>query len=194
VNPAATTLSLAAIPSSTTFGATVKLNATLKSNPVSSTPPLGQITFFNGTTAIGTVNLTSGRVATLLISTLPTGTNAITARYAGNTNFQASTSNAVNVVIKPAKTTVALASSQNPAALGSPVTFTASITSAISGTPTGTVTFKMGATVLGTGKVSGGKSTFTTSSLKVGTHTIAAVYSGDTDFATSQGTVQQVIQ
>jgi hypothetical protein len=68
------------------------------------------------------------------------------------------------------------------------VTFTATVSakSPGSGTPTGTVTFKDGTTVLGTGTLnSNGQATFTTSSLKLGNHSITAVYGGDTDFRTS---------
>jgi hypothetical protein len=53
------------------------------------------------------------------------------------------------------------------------------------GTPTGTVTFRDGSTTLGTGTLSGGQARFTTSSLSVGTHTITAVYGGDSNFSGS---------
>jgi Bacterial Ig-like domain (group 3)/Domain of unknown function (DUF4214) len=58
------------------------------------------------------------------------------------------------------------------------------------GTPTGTVEFKMGSTSLGTATLSSGVGSVTTSSLPVGSDTISMVYSGDTDFAggTSTGT------
>src|SRR5205814_6461665 len=53
------------------------------------------------------------------------------------------------------------------------------------GTPTGTVTFKDGATPLATNTLSSGQATFTTSSLSVASHTISAVYNGDSNFNTS---------
>ena len=56
------------------------------------------------------------------------------------------------------------------------------------GTPTGTVIFKEGTTVLGTGTLSSGQVQFTTSSLGAGTHTIIAVYNGDTNFIVSTAT------
>ena len=37
-------------------------------------------------------------------------------------------------------------------------------------------------TTLGTGTLSGGVATFSTSSLAIGSHTITAVYGGDTNF------------
>ena len=53
------------------------------------------------------------------------------------------------------------------------------------GTPTGTVTFMEGSTVLATATLSSGQVQFTTSSLGPGTHSISAVYSGDTNFSAS---------
>ena len=93
-------------------------------------------------------------------------------------------------------TTTALTSSQNPSTLGQSVTFTATVSSTASGTPSGTVTFKDGATALGTGTLSGGTATYSTSSLAKGAHTITAVYGGDTNFtgSTSSGLTQTVNQ
>jgi hypothetical protein len=83
-----------------------------------------------------------------------------------------------------------LNSSLNPSALGQAVTFTATVKPATgSGTPTGTVTFNDGATVLGPGTLSGGTATFTTSGLGAGVHSITAVYGGDAIFAGSTSPV-----
>src|SRR5207302_6629589 len=78
-----------------------------------------------------------------------------------------------------ASTSAAVISSNNPSIIGPAVTFTASVTSPVTGTPTGTVTFQDGASALGTGTLSGGTATFTTSGLTAGTHSITAIYSGD---------------
>ncbi|PYT74683.1 MAG: hypothetical protein DMG39_02235, partial [Acidobacteria bacterium] len=83
-----------------------------------------------------------------------------------------------------------LISSLNPSALGKAVTFTATVKPASgSGTPTGTVTFNDGATVLGPGTLSSGTATFTTSGLGAGVHSITAVYGGDANFAGSTSPV-----
>ena len=61
-----------------------------------------------------------------------------------------------------------------------PVTFFNGIT------PTGSVTFKDGASILGTASLNGsGQASFATSSLTVGTHNITAAYGGDTIFLPS---------
>jgi hypothetical protein len=100
------------------------------------------------------------------------------------------------VTVNPAATTVALASSLNPAATGQAVTFTAKVATVApgGGTPTGTVTFKDGDVVLGTAAVgTGGAATFTTSFAATGGHAITAVYSGAPAFATSsQALTEQV--
>src|SRR2546429_22539 len=83
-----------------------------------------------------------------------------------------------------------LISSLNPSALGQAVTFTAMVKPAAgSGTPTGTVTFNDGATVLGPGTLSGGTATLTTSGLGAGVHSITAIYGGDASFASSTSPV-----
>jgi len=94
-----------------------------------------------------------------------------------------------------AGTASTLSSSLNPSTYGQAVTFTAVVTSSLGAPPDGeTVTFKEGTTVLGTGAVSGGSASFTTSALPAGTDTITAVYGGDTHFAAStSNAVKQVV-
>jgi uncharacterized repeat protein (TIGR01451 family) len=146
--------------------------------------PTGTVTFADGATTLGTVTL-SGTTAAFSTSSLVAGNHTITASYSGDTNFSASASPAlVQTVNQPAATNTALASSVNPSNLGQAVTFTATVTST-AGTPTGTVSFKDGGTVIGTGALSAGVAAFTTSSLTLGAHTITASYSGTTSFAAS---------
>ena len=85
---------------------------------------------------------------------------------------------------------VITSSSQNPSAFGTPVTFTATVTSA-AGSPTGNVTFKARRSILGTGTLSGGTASYTTqpTQLAVGTDSITAVYGGDSIHAASTSPV-----
>jgi hypothetical protein len=75
------------------------------------------------------------------------------------------------------------------------VTFTAAVTSSLGAPPDGeTVKFMKGATVLGTGVLSGGSANFTTSALPAGTNAIKAVYGGDSNFLGSTSkAVSQVV-
>jgi hypothetical protein len=83
-------------------------------------------------------------------------------------------------------TSTMLLSSWNPSAAGQLVTFMATVTSAATGTPTGTVTFLDGSTSIGTGTLNAsGVATFTTFSLSVGFDSITAQYGGDTNFGSS---------
>ena len=105
--------------------------------------------------------------------------------YGGNSNYATSTSSATTQVVNTASTTTGLASSANPSLPGSSVTFTATVTSGA----TGTVTFYDGVTSLGTGTISGTTATFSTSGLSVGSHSITAVYGGNSNYATSTSSV-----
>jgi hypothetical protein len=87
------------------------------------------------------------------------------------------------------QTAMLLASSANPAAAGTPVTFTVTVT-APTGTPTGVVTFYDGTTFLGTATLDqNGVATFTISTLAVGDHAITAFYNGDVADGTSTSDV-----
>ena len=76
----------------------------------------------------------------------------------------------------------------NPSTANQPVTLTATMSASVrgSGTPTGTVMFKEGTTILGTAALNNGKANLTVS-FKAGTHKIKPIYSGDTNFNTFTG-------
>src|SRR5205085_8433867 len=95
----------------------------------------------------------------------------------------------------PRVSNIALNSSANPSQHGQVVTFSASVSSAQGGTPTGSVTFSDGATTLGTFPVDGsGQAEFNTSGLDLGSHAITASYSGDGSFTSStSSTVMQTV-
>jgi uncharacterized repeat protein (TIGR03803 family) len=96
----------------------------------------------------------------------------------------------------PAPTTNTLTSSLNPSTHGQAVTFTAVVTSIYNPPPDGeTVSFMKGKTLLGTGTLSGGLASFTTSALPLGTTAVTAVYGGDANFPTStSNTVNQIVK
>jgi hypothetical protein len=97
------------------------------------------------------------------------------------------------VVVEPTATTVT--SSPNPSNLDQAVTFTATVTSAAGSPPDGeTVSFMQGTKLLGTGTLSSGSASFTTSTLTKGTHAVTADYAGDANFAASKSKpVKQVV-
>ncbi len=166
------------------YGQSVTLTDTLSA--VNGTFPTGTVTFYNGSTSLGTGTVNSSGVATLSTSALPTGTDSVTAVYGGDTNYNNNTSNAVTETVGKATSSNTLTTSNATPNYGQPVTLTAALTSVNGVVPTGTVTFYNGTTSLGTGTVnSSGVATLTTSSLPIGTDSVTAVYGGDTNYASS---------
>jgi hypothetical protein len=96
---------------------------------------------------------------------------------------------------KPATSTT-LTSSLNPSTLGQAITLTATVTpSAGSGLATGTVTFKDGAATIGSATLNwAGQATLSIATLAGGTHTITAIYGGNSNFkdSTSSALTQTV--
>lgn len=87
-----TTVTVGASPSSTTFGQTVTITATVA--PASgSVMPTGTVTFTDGSTTLGSAPLQNGQ-ATRTASTLAVGQHSLTASYGGDPGDAASTSSA----------------------------------------------------------------------------------------------------
>jgi hypothetical protein len=96
--------------------------------------------------------------------------------------------------ITSAPTTTTVATSGSPSIVNQPVTFTATITSALAPIPNGqAVTFYNGKTEMGNGTTTNGVASFTTSFLTQGKHTIKATYAAHGFFRTSSGTVAQIV-
>lgn len=180
VDKSATSVALTSSVNPSSPGQAVTFTAT-----VSGVSPAGNVTFRDGSVTLAVVPLSGAGVATFNTSVLSTGTHNITASYEGDNNNFASTSPAVQQVVGSPQligTTTTVASSVNPSAPGQPVTFTATVSPSGG---TGTVDFADGQTLIGTGTLSGGQATFTTSALAVGDHVISAIYHGDASFSGS---------
>jgi len=200
LTPTATALTSSPNPSK--FGQTVTFTATVTVQPGFDTKdkPTGTVSFFDGTTKIGTSSLNSSGVATLPVTTLAVGTDSITATYSGDTNFATSTSPAVQQVVQSAQgaTSTALTLSAGTVAAGSSVTLTAKVSAGTTTPPDGeTVTFedvtKTPPTALGTGKLSKGTATFTSTAIPAGTYSVVASYPGDANFQPSTSTPAQAL-
>jgi hypothetical protein len=191
VNAQTTTTGLTASPNPAPTGQALTLTATVQGT--GSTAPGGTVSFFGGSTLLGTATLNSSGVATLTTSSLATGTYSITAQYAGNANFLSSTSAAVPVTVSSQATTTSLTASPNPIATGQTLTLTADVQGAGSTAPGGTVSFFSGSTLLGTATLnSSGVATLTISSLAVGTYSLTAQYAGNANFLSSTSAVVSV--
>jgi sugar lactone lactonase YvrE len=108
------------------------------------------------------------------------------------TDYNTASANVV-INVDPAPSTTAVSSSENPSSYGDTVTFTADVTPT---TATGTVQFKIDGSPVGSAvTLSNGEATSGgISTLTVGTHTVEADYSGDTNDAPSIGTLTPVQQ
>jgi hypothetical protein len=191
-NLVASTTTLTAIPASTsTYGTSVQFTATVSG---SSGAPTGTVTFIDGNRTLASQPLNSSGTSTLSTPALAVGSHQITASYSGDSTYSGSNSSALTYMVTPAGTTTTLTSSNPNSTQGQSVTFTATVTSATSGTPTGNVTFLDSSTSLGSAAVSGGVAKLSTSSLAAGSHTITAQYNGDSNFtgSTSSSITQNV--
>jgi hypothetical protein len=131
------------------------------------------------------------------LTTYSAGTKTLTATFTPLTppaDF-GSGSGTGSHTVNQAATTVAVTSSPDPSVVGETVTLTATVTvtSPGSGSPTGTVTFKNGTTVLGAAPLVGSgtsssQAVFTTAAIPAGTHTLTAQYLGSADYSGSSGT------
>jgi hypothetical protein len=165
----------------------VNFTATVSSNTAGT--PTGSVSLFDGATLLGTTAL-AGNTAAFSVS-LAVGSHSITATYSGDANFATSTSPVLNVVQKAETATALLVTNTGNATL--PVTFSATVTSTSPGSPTGSVNFFDGATLVGNGAISAGTATLS-ATLSAGTHNITATYSGDANFNVSTSAVFNVFQ
>ena len=156
--------------------------------------PTGTVAFTDGTNVLGNVALDSNARATFTTSSLAAGSHSVAATYvpADPLLFSGSSATVIQSVTSTTTTTT-LNSTSNPSKLGQPVTF-AAIVKGNGGTPTGTVGFTDGATALGTVSLdTSGQATFDTSTLTVGSHTVAANYGGDPNFLGSSSMLMQTV-
>ena len=193
--PAATTTSLNSSPNPSNFGQSVTLSATVTPVPPASGTPTGTVTFQDGATTLATVALVGGS-ASFNTSTLTVGSHSLTAVYNGSASFAASTSAVRTQVVNPGNTTTSLTSSPNPSTVGQTVTLSSTVSpvAPASGIPTGSITFRDGATTLGVVALVNGSASLSISTLTAGSHSLTAVYSGSTTFAGSTSpTVTQIV-
>jgi ELWxxDGT repeat protein len=183
-----TSVTLLITPSTLVSGQLVAFVAVVADTSNPSRTPTGQVQFAVDGTNLGSPLTLQNGVASHLPTTLSatSGPHTITATYINiDGNFVGSSKSVTQAVAKDG-TGMALVSSANPSVFGQTIAITGTITalSAGSGTPTGTVDFKEGATDLTPGGITlaGGRAIFRTSSLSLGKHTITATYGGDANF------------
>ncbi len=190
VNKTGATTSVASSANPSIAGASVTFTATVSGNA-----PTGTVSFTDAGATIagcGAAALSgagNARTATCAAAAMTGGTHAIVAAYSGDAANAGSSSATLSQVVNRTATTTTVQTSPNPSIVGGAVTFSALVAG---NAPTGTVAFTDGGTPIascGTAGLTGSGTTrgatCTSSALAVGSHSIAAVYSGDAGNAAS---------
>jgi parallel beta-helix repeat protein len=166
-------------------GQPVTFTATLNTSAAKS-PVSGTMSFSDGASVLGTINVSTAGVAALSSNSLSTGTHSIYAVYSGDSDLPPGITNTVSQVVSTFPTITTLTVSQNNIAFGQSVTLTAEVVSPSSGaTVTGGVVFYDGTSSLGVVNVNNGTASYTTSSLGAGSHTIDAEFVQNQTYSTS---------
>jgi hypothetical protein len=189
-----TTTSLVSSLDPSLAGQPVQLTAVVAAS--GSGTPTGTVSFAEDGTLLGSAPLNGGGQAAFSTSSLAAGSHSIIAQYGGDADFAPSASGSLMQAVNLRQTSAALASSINPAVGGQSVTFTATVTSAAGGTPSGTVRFLDNGTEIGSAVLDGsGQTAFVSSSLALGFHPLTAQYAGDSIFAAGgSATVTQEVR
>jgi uncharacterized repeat protein (TIGR03803 family) len=190
----ATTTVLTTAPNPSFLGQSVTMTASVSAQ--NGTIPAGTVAFQSNGTQIGTGTLNNFGIATLNYSGLAIGTDNLVAIYQGSATLAPSTSNTVPQVVNRDNTQTTVTSSPNPSTGGQQVTITASVSPAGPPAPSGTVGFTSNGTAISgctAVTLTSGTAQCVSSSLAVGTDAIVATYSGDADYAGSNGSVTQIV-
>ncbi|HET6939102.1 MAG TPA: Ig-like domain-containing protein, partial [Nocardioides sp.] len=151
--------------------------------------PTGTVHLMDGATEVtsGTLDGTGKVTLTVPAKTYVVGQVSLKAVYAGDGGHNGSEKTLTLTTTKAPSTTTAANASMVYGQAGS-VPVTVSVPNV---TPTGSVTLKEGASVIGTATVSGGSATVIIpgTALTAGTHSLTAEYSGNGNVATSSGAV-----
>src|SRR5262249_50018437 len=107
VNPSGTSTAVVSSVNPSGFGQPGTFTATVTPAPPGGAPPTGTVTFFVGSTHLGSPVALSGGSASITTapSDLALGANAITAQYSGDTNYTASTGAVTQNVTAASSTT-----------------------------------------------------------------------------------------
>jgi hypothetical protein len=158
--------------------------------------PTGTVSFYDGMTPVADAALASTGRATWTTTTLAVGTHSLTASYNGDANFVASTSSILYQNEQKAVATMTLMPiSPSTVDFGAKVAFAATVSSALGTPPDGEpVTFSDATTntMLGTGPLSKGTATFSSTTIPPGSYSVVATYRGDNTFLGSQSSPQSL--
>jgi subtilase family serine protease len=187
VNPDVAVDVLTANPNPALVGSAVALTATVTATPVGTTPT-GTVTFTSNGTNLATVSLVGG-VAIYSTSGLPAGTDTLGCVYSGDANFAPSTCNSASVTVSPIVSTLTVTPSANPSPALSAVTLSATLLGGSAPLGNAPIVFAVDGTNVATATTNAqGVATYTSSTLSVGPHTVAASFAGSGSYTSAQST------
>jgi hypothetical protein len=187
VSQAAATIALTASSDSSVFGEPVTFTVAVAPLLPATSTPTGTVTFKEGLVTLGTSALDSTGHATFTRE-LVAGAHTLSASYSGDVNFTTADAEGITQTVNPAAAATTVTSSANPSPLGQPLTLTLVVRPSppIEAIPTGTVTLRDGATMLGTASLDpAGVAALTLPALASGHHSIMAIYHGDINFTSN---------
>ena len=190
----ATTTSVTSTANPAVYGQPLSLTATVTPSP----GPTGSVTFYAGSTVIGSQSVSTSNgttTASIEISSLRVGTDSITAVYSGDAVYNQSTSAAHSQVVNQDGPTVSVDPNPTSVIPGQPDAITVDVTATApgAGTPTGDVSLTDGGVPipgcqnLVMGPTGPSQVTCDVTYESIADHTIGATYAGDTDFTGGSG-------
>jgi hypothetical protein len=175
-----TSVVLTAQPAAIVYGDPVTLTAQIQSPATGGAAFTGTVALEDGATLIATQPVNVG-AAQFPLPLETAGIHSFTANYSGDANYSPG-SGTLTLAVAKATPTISLMSVPSPITPGFPLTLSASVQSPAS-TPTGSVEFFDGATLLGSVSLDGaGGASFNIANLSASSHSFTAVYTGDSNF------------
>ena len=195
VNQAATTTVVTSNTNPSVSGRTVTFTARVTPSAATGTVQFS----IDGIDTGGPVALDATGRARLVVSTLTVGTHTIVATFSGSTNYTTSISAGLSETVNKANSRTVVTTSGTPAAQGTTVILTATVTAVVPGVgvPTGSVQFVIDGNNVGPVLAlnTSGQTAYASATIPVGRHTVSAVYTGDANFnaSTSNNITQRIV-
>lgn len=194
VSKAVTTTTVTPASTTPSAGSSLMVTATVTGTSSGTATPTGTVNFLLDNVSQGIVPVTTATstTASMTIPSIAAGAHALVAAYSGDSNFAASTSAPVSVTASKGATVTTVTATPPILALGSTETLTATVAPVVTVTGTvytltGTVSFyDGGTTLLGTAAIASGSASLAGVTLASNvSHSITAIYSGDTNWLAS---------
>jgi hypothetical protein len=186
-----TTTTLTSSPNPSVFGQAVTFTATV--TPVAGGAPSGVVTFYNGSSVLGTANLNQHSPDTAVLTTkaLPGGTFSIQAVYGGSTPDLGSTSAVLTQTVNPVATTLTAKAGVNNGLKGT-TTLSATLKNATTGVGISgqTITFTFNGKLFCSGVTNSTGVATCSHALLISSSNYTATFAGTADYKPSSGSAR----